>query len=76
MLRPDRFSTARFGPDVCLNLSMCARMRKQARLPSARPVPNARLNLRRKAAEFVLRMFRLREQRPRGGYLPFQARPG
>ena len=72
MLRPDRFSTARFGPDVCLNLSMCARMRKQARLPSARPVPNARLNLRRKAAEFVLRMFRLHEQRPRGVIFPFR----
>ena len=29
------------------------------------PVPNARLNLRRKAAGLVLRMFQMHEQRPR-----------
>ena len=29
------------------------------------PFPNARLNLRRKAAGFILRMFQLHEQRPR-----------
>ena len=64
-----RPQTARGNLHVPLAMSESVKVREEKETISPSrprvPVPNARLNLRRKAAGLVLRMFRLHEQRPR-----------
>jgi len=56
-----------------LILLIRARIDNQIRNPEIAPTPNARLNHRRKAAGFILRMFQLHKQRPRGVDVMFRS---